>query len=201
LKLKDRLPQAIAQFRRATELDPQSADSYYTLGVTLWQQGQFDEAAECLRNAIRVKPDYTEAYYTLGSVLKQQGKLPEAAAALREAIRLEPDFAGAHTNLAGVLCQTGDTEAAAQESRKANELMKQQTNRQAATLALRSGQRLLNAGDLDGAISQFQVAIAETPDNAMAHYQLAIAFKRKGDQPAANEEFAKAHQLDARLVP
>jgi Flp pilus assembly protein TadD len=95
----------------------------------------------------------------------------------------------------------GDADAATAESRSANELMKQRTNQQAAVLAVRSGQRLLSAGDLDGAISQFRVAIAVTPENAMAHYQLAVALKRKGDQPAADQEFEKARQLDARLTP
>jgi Flp pilus assembly protein TadD len=35
----------------------------------------------------------------------------------------------------------------------------------------------------------------------VAHYQLAMALKRKGDQPAADQEFEKARQLDARLTP
>jgi cytochrome c-type biogenesis protein CcmH/NrfG len=90
--------------------------------VTLWQQGEFDDAARELRAAIRAKPDYAEAYYTLGPVLKQQGKLPEAAAALREAIRLQPEFAGAQTTLAAVLRQSGDTAGAAAESRAGSEL-------------------------------------------------------------------------------
>jgi Tfp pilus assembly protein PilF len=77
--------------------------------------------------------------------------------------------------------------------------MKRQTNQQASVLALRSGQRLLNAGDLDGAISQFRVAVAATPDNALAHYQLAQALQRKNDREAAAKEFQKAHQLDPRL--
>ncbi len=84
----------------------------YTLGVTLWQQGDFDGAANALRAAIQTKPDYAEAHYTLGTVLKQQGKLQEAAASLKEAIRLQPDFAGAHTTLAAILRQLGDSRGA-----------------------------------------------------------------------------------------
>ena len=103
LKLKDQLPEALAEFRKAEELDPSQPDVHYTLGVTLWQQGAFDDAVKELRAAIFARNDYAEAYYTLGTVQKQQGKLPEAADALREAIRLQPDFAGAHTTLASVL--------------------------------------------------------------------------------------------------
>jgi tetratricopeptide (TPR) repeat protein len=153
-----------------------------------------------LHQAIRAKPGYAEGYYTLGSVLKQQGKLPESAVALREAIRLQPDFSGAHTNLAAVLRQMGDAEGAAAESRLGNDIMKKKTNEQAAVLAVRSGQRLLNAGDLDGAISQFRTAIGAAPENALAHFQLGLAFQRKGDSAGAAPEFEKAHQIDSRFT-
>src|SRR3989449_3595052 len=105
----------------------------------------------------------SEAHYTLGTVLKQQGRLPEAADALRQAIRLQPDFAGAHTTLAAVLRQLGDTAGAAAESKAGAEISKQKTNQQAAAFATNSGRRLLVAGDLDGAISQFRAAISATP--------------------------------------
>ena len=109
-----------------------------------------------LRQAIQIKSDYAEAYYTLGTVLKQMKQLPEAADSLRQAIRLDPDFAGAHTTLAAVLRQLGDTAGAVAESKAGAEMSKEKTDLQAATFATNSGRRLLNAGDLDGAISQFR---------------------------------------------
>src|SRR2546427_5352139 len=69
---------SVTELRKATEFDPGPADAHYTLGVTLWQQGNFNGATEELRAAIQAKPDYAEAYYTLGTVLKQKGELPEA---------------------------------------------------------------------------------------------------------------------------
>src|SRR5438128_12142349 len=149
----------MAELRKAAELDPGQADAHYTLGVTLWQQGEFAEAADELRLAIHARPDYAEAHYTLGTVLKQQGRLPEAANALREAIRLQPDFAGAHTTLAAVLRQLGDNAGAAEQSRLGAEISKEKNSLQAATFNTNSGKRLLTAGDLDGAISQFRSAI------------------------------------------
>jgi eukaryotic-like serine/threonine-protein kinase len=121
-------------------------------------------------------------------------------AALRGAIRLQPDFAGAHNNLAAVLRQTGDAEGAAAESRAGNEIMKRQTDQQAAVLALRSAEHLMNGGDLDGAISQFRAALIAAPENAKAHYELGLTLKRKGDLPGAAQEFDTAHRLDPRFV-
>ena len=42
-KLKDQLPEAIAEFQKATQLSPEQPDIHYTLGVTLWQKGDFDK--------------------------------------------------------------------------------------------------------------------------------------------------------------
>jgi tetratricopeptide (TPR) repeat protein len=169
--------------------------------VTLWQQGDFAAAAEKLRAATHAKPDYAEAYYTLGTVLRQKGELPEAAAALREAIRLQPEFAGAHTTLATVLRQLGDAEGAAKEGRTGMEMAKQKTNDQAALFATNSGRRLLNAGDIEGAISQFRVAINSSPNYATAHFELGMALRQQGKSDEAQEEFQRAVSLDPRLTP
>ena len=60
---------------------------------------------------------------------------------------------------------------------------------------------MLDAGDLDGAISQFRNAITLSPSYAPAHYQLALALSRKGDKTEAAEEFQKAAELDPKLKP
>jgi Flp pilus assembly protein TadD len=197
LKLKDRLPDAIVEFKKAAELAPDQPDIHYTLGVTLWQKGDFGAAEDELRAATQAKPDYAEAFYTLGTVLKQDGKLQDAATALRKAISLQPDLVGAHTNLAGILRQLGDTSGADEESRRAQEIFKKSNGLQAATFNTNSGKRLLQAGDLDGAISQFRSAITMAPDYAPAHLQLAQALHRKGEKVEAEQESHKAAALDA----
>jgi tetratricopeptide (TPR) repeat protein len=184
--------------RKATELDPELADAHYTLGMTLWQQGESVTAENELRAAIRAKPDYAEAYYTLGTVLKQQEKWQDAAAALQETIRLQPYLAGAHTTLAAVLRAMGDAQGATEESRKGALLAKESTDMQAAVFATNSGKRLMNAGDLDGAISQFRAAVASTPGYAPAHYQLGLALQRKGNAEESGREFKKAAELGAQ---
>ena len=79
------------------------------------------------------------------------------------------------------------------------ELLKQKSDEQAAAIATNSGRRLLNAGDLDGAISQFRAAIQSLPAYAPAHYQLGMALQRKGSKEEASKEFQKAAELDSRF--
>jgi protein O-GlcNAc transferase len=134
-------------------------------------------------------------------VLKQMNQLPEAAQALREAIRLQPTFAGAHTTLAAVLRQMGDTAGTESERQLGDSLVKQKIGLQGATFATNSGKRMLNAGDLDGAISQFREAIKLSSSYAPAQYELAVALTRKGDKAGAAEAFQKAYELDPKLKP
>jgi tetratricopeptide (TPR) repeat protein len=181
-------------------LQPDLADAHYTLGVLYWQRGEFDKATGELEQAIRDQPNYAEAHYTLGTILKQQGKLPEAAAALREAIRLQPDFAGAHTTLAAVLRQLGDSQGAAEEAKAGAKIAASTNNLQAATFSTNSGKRLLGAGDIDGAIAQFQSAIHSEPNYAAAHYQLGLALQQRGEKEEAKREFQKAVELDPQLA-
>ena len=181
-------------------MQPDLADAHYTLGVLFWQKGDFDKATEELQKAIQNQPNYAEAHYTLGTVYKQQGKLPDAAASLREAIRLQPDFAGAHTTLAAVLRQLGDGQGAVEEAKAGAKIAASSNNLQTATFATNSGKRLLAAGDVDGAIAQFQSAIRSEPNYAAAHYQLGLALTQGGQKDAAKKEFQRAAELDPHLT-
>ena len=80
------------------------------------------------------------------------------------------------------------------------EISKQKTNEQAALFATNSGRRLLNAGDLDGAISQFRAAINAAPDYAAAHFELGLALRQQGKLEEAQKEFEKAAALNPRLT-
>jgi Flp pilus assembly protein TadD len=95
----------------------------------------------------------------------------------------------------------GDNEGAAVEARAGQEIGKEKTGLQAAVLATNSGRRLLDAGDVDGAISQFRAAITSSPKFAQAHYQLAIALRRKGEKEESAREFRKASELNPQLAP
>jgi Flp pilus assembly protein TadD len=98
-----------------------------------------------------------------------------------------------------VLRQLGDTAGAAIEARLGAEQAKEKTNLQAALFATNSGRRLRNAGDLDGAVSQFRAAIRSVADYAPAHFELAIALRQLGKKEEAALEFQKAAALDPKL--
>lgn len=98
----NRLIEAEAEYRKATEIDPDSAEAFFKLGNVMNRRGLLADAEACYRKAIAIAPDYFKALYNLGNMLKRQSRLPEAEACYRRAIEVQPDFADAHINL-GVL--------------------------------------------------------------------------------------------------
>src|SRR5262249_10536166 len=88
-------------------------EAQFKQGLTLAQQGRYEEAVVHYQHALRLKPEESAgAHNNLGNVFMLQGKLPEAVASYRQAVRRRPDFATAHSNLGNALREQGQLEEA-----------------------------------------------------------------------------------------
>ncbi len=106
-KEKKKRDEAIADFRKAIDLDPKSAMAHNRLGAALRAQGRLDEAIACCRKAIELDPKYVIAHANLGFTLERQGKLDDAIACYRKSIELNPKYAWGHNALGRVLTRKG----------------------------------------------------------------------------------------------
>ena len=103
---------AIAQFRKAIEYRPQSAEAHRSLGQALGQQGDKAAAAVELAEADRLDRRTADAQastfaVSVGVEKLKTRDLPGAIAQFREAIRLADDNPQAHYQLALALRRTG----------------------------------------------------------------------------------------------
>jgi serine/threonine-protein kinase len=73
-----RLPEAIAESRKASELDPLFPGALNLLGLYLYSSGQLEEAGEVLRRALEISPENEYARFYLGVSLLLQGDPKEA---------------------------------------------------------------------------------------------------------------------------
>lgn len=87
--------EAIAEYRRALDRNPNHLESLNNLGAALANQGRMDEAARHFERLIAVDPENADAHANLGFALAAAGARARAAAAFREALRLDPDHAEA----------------------------------------------------------------------------------------------------------
>ena len=79
LQQKSQFTEAIAQYRRAIELNPRFSWSYHYLGEALTTQNDWEGAIAAYRHAIELNPNSTYSYHKLGQVLTHVGQWQEAA--------------------------------------------------------------------------------------------------------------------------
>jgi tetratricopeptide (TPR) repeat protein len=83
LKEQGRLEQAIAEYRKALQLNPNDPAFYYSLGNVLRETEHLDEAIAAYHKAIELDPNCANAYCNLGFALQRRGQFAEALASLR----------------------------------------------------------------------------------------------------------------------
>ena len=103
---------AEAEYRRALELDPASAEPKIGLASVIADFGQIEEAVELLQQAVQLEPLSTNAHFDLARLLTSLGRYDEAVRSVNKAIQLQPGGAGTWEMLALVEAKRGDGEAA-----------------------------------------------------------------------------------------
>ncbi len=108
--MQKRTGEAIAECRRALDLNANSAAARTHLGHALAFSGQSDEAIQHVENAIRLSPLDTMMALNLGTMAVAHyvaGRYLEAVRFTTEAARLRPGFQGAHRLWCASLAQAG----------------------------------------------------------------------------------------------
>ena len=96
---QENFSRAIVHYKKALEIEPDSANAYYNLGNVFLKRGELDEAIKHYTKALDLAPDLPEAHLNLGNTLLKQGKLEEAIEHYNRAIKLRPNYREALQNL------------------------------------------------------------------------------------------------------
>ena len=108
-----RLDEAIAESKRAIELDPLSPVINTDFGATLINARRYDEAIAQLRKTLEIDPTFHYAHNTLGLALQLKGDVPGAISEYTKAQQLSDD-PFVPVMLAIAKAQSGDRDAAKQ---------------------------------------------------------------------------------------
>ncbi|MEA4901132.1 tetratricopeptide repeat protein [Desulfitobacterium sp.] len=87
---KGQYNEALAEYKKATELDEKNFQAYLNLGIAYQQVDKIDIAITTLQKAIELAPKSYEAHYYLGLSYQRNGKLDQALEELFLADKLHP---------------------------------------------------------------------------------------------------------------
>jgi tetratricopeptide (TPR) repeat protein len=155
LLMSQKFDEAIAEGRRAEELDPLSAIINADEAFNLINARRYDEAIAQCQRAFTVDPNFYYTHYLLGWAYNLKGMHKEAIAALRKSLELNPDpFAKAL--LINSLVKSGER---AEAVKLRDELRSDSTRRYVPSYFLAMAAMAL--GNKDEAFAQFEKEIAE----------------------------------------
>ncbi|MFH1573352.1 MAG: tetratricopeptide repeat protein, partial [Acidobacteriota bacterium] len=216
---------ALAEYRRAIELEPKSARLWSNLGMAYLRMESYEEAVEPLKHALELKPDFEAALSNLGVAYTYLGRLEDAAEVIERAVRLEPGRAEYHDNLGVIYSRMGRKTRALECFRAAAALEPQfpepynnlgavamevgnleearESFRRALAVApdffdtrFNLGLLEIRAGNFSEAVKQLEAAVRIRPRHPEAHYQLGLAYRETGDMEKARREWRTTVTVD-----
>jgi tetratricopeptide (TPR) repeat protein len=171
----------IAEFRKATESDPNLADAFVNLGSAYMEKHEYGAAIAPLKRALELSPDLPVAHQLLGYALLAQGYSAEAIP---------------HLQRVGALDALGIAQI---ETNQLTEAVSSFT----AALAQRPGDPdlLYYLGHASGLLSKdaIDTLLAAHPDSARAHQALAENYFVLRQMPQAEKEYQEALRLRPEL--
>jgi tetratricopeptide (TPR) repeat protein len=208
---KDDLDGALADFKRAIELNPDLvaahdncgrvehakndrdkalADTWNQFGRIKKDEGDLDNALVGYNKAIELNPNFAAAYSNRGLVKKAKGDFDGAMADFDKAIELKPDLAAAYTNRGDTKRVKGDLDSAMTDYDRAIELKPDSAASHNNRGELKRGKR-----DFDGALLDYNKAIEIKPDSAIYHCNRSLAKLAKRDLEGALADCNRAIEL------
>ncbi len=168
------------QFRRALELDPNSADAHYTYADLLSYTGRHAEALAEIKRARELDPLNLRINTLEGAMLINAGRADEALARLQKTLELEPNYWYAHQYLANAYIEKGMFIEAVAEARKAKKFSESAT-RPTAFL----GYALAKAGRRAEARAELEGLLRLSKERHVSPYNIAMICNGLGERDEA----------------
>jgi tetratricopeptide (TPR) repeat protein len=190
---QDKVADAIAAFRKATELDPKNEQNYIDLASLCLDHQSFDIAADIVNVGIANIPDSAALYTLRGAIAAQTSNMEQSAADFEQANRLKPDASYGDVGLSLLLGQQSqlDEAIAVIRSRVERAPNDAKLNFLLADLLMRKSDDAQESGQ-DEARRLLMKAVRLQPDFAKAHAALGKLLLKGGQADAAIGELKLA---------
>lgn len=121
-KGREKFDDALADYTKAVELNPDYVNAYVSRGVTNSEMGEYDSAFANFDKAIEMEPDNAEAYYNRGITYGRKGEYDNAFVNFNRAIELNSVHEEAYNARGNVYAEKGQYDRAIADYDKAIKL-------------------------------------------------------------------------------
>lgn len=178
-------------FTKGNRLYPNSARMLVGLGVSLYARGSYEQAVRRLCQASDLDPSATTPYVFLGKIQTiDSAKSPEVSERLARFAQMHPENGQASFYYAMSLWDARQGPEDTSNLDRIESLLKRATQLD-PTLGdayLQQGVLYEEQKKLSTALSAYQQAVAASPQLAQAHYRLAQAYRKSGNEEKARGE-------------
>ena len=110
---KGKLDDAIAEFQKVIEIDPNNnIYAHLCVGNLYYQKGKLDDAIVYLQKVVEIDPNNLLGHFYLGGCYAVQGELNDATNIFQQALEIDPNFTMAHFGLGEIYYIQGKYELA-----------------------------------------------------------------------------------------
>jgi tetratricopeptide (TPR) repeat protein len=190
---------AVEVFTRGSNAHPNSARMLTGLGVALYSNGSWEEAARRLCAASDLQPSDTAPYLFLGKIEKTTpAPLPCSEQKLARFAQEQPGNALANYYYAISLWKLEKRTEKPVDSKEVETLLERSIaiDRKLDEAYLQLGVVYFAQADFEQAIRNYKKAIEINPQLGEAHRQLGLAYQRTGEKVKAQEEFQAFEQAE-----
>jgi tetratricopeptide (TPR) repeat protein len=187
--------EALKASRQVITLRPDSADSYFNMGLAYFYSNQFRESVDAYKQALRLDPDNPETYYALGLAYGKLNRTDDEIQSYRRAVRLRLDYANAYERLGQTFTRLGRFTDAVWALNKLIQL------RPGDAKAYNSlGEAYVKLNRAEEAVAAFKQATLLKPDFGRAYFNLAKGYVTLGNRDGALEQYNILRTLDPDLA-
>lgn len=190
-----RLPEAEKQFRQAMGVDPKNPAPREALVQLLLLEGKKNEAEAFLQQTKKDLADIPEGYRMLGDFYFLTGDVDKALAEYTAIHDAHPKDVKSKKNFIQLLILKNRLDEATKWN---DEILK--TSPHDVDALIYKGQIQRAHNDSAGAAQSFQTALRNDPENAIAHYQLGLAYAQQNDMAKAESEWREAVRISPQLT-
>ena len=181
---------ALAAYRKASELTPKNPEPHLSAGLLHERQKEFSDAEGEYKQVLALDPHSPEAAIGLTNIYMKSGRLGDAEPLLRRLATERPDDAGIHLQLGRVLAAQDKKDDAITEIQTALKLAPADSEAQRELVDLYS-----STGKNDLAENTYRALVKAQPKDPELHRGLGQALLRQKKFPEAQQEFLTALRL------